>query len=65
MATLGEDTIKKVARDLYTAEKERRTLRPLTEEYAGIDITDAYRIQLCLVDMKKAEGRRWWGKRSV
>ncbi len=52
-----------MARELYTAEKRRQTLRPLTEEYAGIDIADAYRIQLCLIDMKKAEGAKVVGKK--
>ncbi len=63
MATLSEDTIKKIARDLYTAEKERRTLRPLTEEFAGIEIADAYRIQLSLIEMKKADGAKVAGKK--
>jgi len=63
LATLGEDTIKKVARNLYTAEKERRTLGPLTEEYAGIEIADAYRIQLSLIEMKKADGAKVVGKK--
>ena len=63
MATLGEDTIKKAARDLYISEKERKPLRPLTEEYSGIDIADAYRIQLCTVDMKKADGAKVVGKK--
>lgn len=51
MAGLSEEIIQRSARDLYAAERQGQTLRPLTEKYPEIKADDAYRIQLALVGM--------------
>jgi len=63
VASLNEQSIQKAARDLYSAEKERRPLRPYTEQFDGLGSADAYRIQLSLIEMKKADGRKVVGKK--
>ncbi len=63
MASLNEQTIEKAARDLYTAEKERRPIRQFTEQFEGIEPADAYRIQLSLMELKKADGAKVVGKK--
>ena len=63
MAGLTQELIRKEARELYKAEREKTTLRPLTERYPQIAIEEAYRIQLALIEMKKADGRRVVGKK--
>lgn len=63
MAGLTEDLIRKEAHDLYVAEKERNTLHPLTQRHRDIDPQDAYRIQLALIELKKADGAKIVGKK--
>lgn len=63
MASLNVQTIEKAARDLYTAEKERRPIRHFTLQYEGIEPADAYRIQLSLIELKKADGAKVVGKK--
>lgn len=63
MAGLSEELIRKTALELYTAERERKTLRPLTEKCPEIEPEDAYRIQLALIELKRADGAKIVGKK--
>jgi len=63
VADLTQELIQKEAQELYKAERDKTTLRPLTERYPKIDSEDAYRIQLALIEKKKADGRRVVGKK--
>jgi 2-keto-4-pentenoate hydratase len=63
MMVLTQEHVLQEARELYQAEKTRRTLRPLTEKYFGITPEDSYRIQLALIEMKKADGAKIVGKK--
>ncbi len=63
MAGLSEQTIESISRDLYSAERDRRTLRPITENYPEIDIDTAYKIQLGLMQLKDADGEKIVGKK--
>lgn len=63
MAGLNDETIRRAADELYRAERERKTLPPLTERYPEIGTDDAYRIQLALIDLKKGAGVRVVGKK--
>ena len=57
MEGLTQELIHKEARDLGEAEREKTTLRPLTERYPKIEPQEAYRIQLAL-DRDEKSGRR-------
>jgi 2-keto-4-pentenoate hydratase len=63
LAGLSEQTIESISRDLYNAERDRRTLRPITETYPEIDIDTAYKIQLALIQLKDADGKKIVGKK--
>lgn len=63
MARLSEQTIESISRDLYSAERDKRTLRPITETYPEIDIDTAYKIQLGLIQLKDADGKKIVGKK--
>jgi 2-keto-4-pentenoate hydratase len=63
VADLTQELIQKEARELYKAEREKTTLRPLTERYPKIESQEAYRIQLALIEMKKADGAKVVGKK--
>jgi 2-keto-4-pentenoate hydratase len=63
VADLTQELIQKEAQELYKAERDKTTLRPLTERYPKIDPEDAYRIQLALIEKKKADGRSVVGKK--
>lgn len=63
MAGLSEEDIRKRAQDLYAAERGRKALRPLTELYPQIEPDEAYRIQLALIGLKRADGRKVIGKK--
>jgi 2-keto-4-pentenoate hydratase len=63
LAGLSEQTIESISRDLHSAERDRRTLRPITETYPEIDIDTAYKIQLGLVQLKDADGEKIVGKK--
>lgn len=58
MAGLSEQKIESISRGLYSAERDRRTLRPITETYPEIDIDTAYKIQLRLIQLKAADGEK-------
>lgn len=51
------------ATELWQAEKNRSTIRPITESVAEITLTEAYRIQLAVIEKKKAEGAKIVGKK--
>lgn len=60
---LTPEQIGKEARELYRAEKEKSVLPPFTVKYPKIDTSEAYRIQLSLIDLKKADGAKVVGKK--
>lgn len=63
MPVLRQEQILQEARELYQAEKTKRVLQPFTEKYSGITPEDSYRIQLALIEMKKADGAKVVGKK--
>jgi len=63
LADLSEEQIRQTAERLFEAEQQRKTLRPLTESFPHIEPDDAYRIQLALIEMKKARGAKIVGKK--
>jgi 2-keto-4-pentenoate hydratase len=60
---LTQEQIRQEARELYRAEKDKRVLRPFTEKYSEIATEESYRIQLALIEMKKADGAKVVGKK--
>jgi 2-oxopent-4-enoate/cis-2-oxohex-4-enoate hydratase len=60
---LPEQRITALGDELFAALRARRTLEPLTNREAGIDIDDAYRISLRFLERRKAEGERLIGKK--
>ena len=60
---MDADLIQALGDELFAALRERRTLAPLTEREAGIDIDDAYRISLRLLQRRQAQGERVIGKK--
>jgi len=60
---LTQKQIEQEARQLYQAEKDKRVLRPFTERYPKIAPEESYRIQLALIEMKKADGAKVVGKK--
>ena len=63
MEGLTQEQIRQEARQLYQAEKDKRGLRPFTEKYPKIVAEESYRIQLALIEMKKADGAKVVGKK--
>jgi len=63
MEGLTQEQIRKEAQELYRAEREKTVLRPLTEKYPKIEPAESYRIQLALIEMKKADGAKVVGKK--
>lgn len=53
---LSEEQIRQAARDLHSAEKERRQIKALTLRHPGMSMDDAYRVQKQWMDFKRAEG---------
>ena len=60
---LTQEQIHSEAQALYRAEKDHSALRPFTEKYPKIDTDEAYKIQLALIEMKKADGAKVVGKK--
>ena len=54
---LSTDDIRSAAERLHQAEKTRRQIRQLSQEFPGITIEDAYAIQTAWIEIKRAEGR--------
>jgi 2-keto-4-pentenoate hydratase len=63
MEGLTQKQIRKEAQELYRAEREKTVLRPFTEKYPKIEPAESYRIQLALIEMKKADGAKVVGKK--
>ena len=55
---LGEATRDQLAADLAQAERSREPIAPLTAGHPGIDVVDAYEIQLINIRQRVAEGAR-------
>ncbi|HEV8344205.1 MAG TPA: fumarylacetoacetate hydrolase family protein [Candidatus Binatia bacterium] len=63
MAGLSEEQVRKAAEELFNAEQQHKTLRPLTASFPDIEPDEAYHIQLALIEMKKAQGAKVVGKK--
>ena len=60
---LPSETIARLGDELFTALRKRITLSPLTARESAIEIDDAYRISLRMLERRKAEGERVIGKK--
>ncbi|MGH8528897.1 MAG: fumarylacetoacetate hydrolase family protein [Nevskiales bacterium] len=60
---LPASKVEQLGDELYAALRSRSVLEPLTSRETGIDIDDAYRISLRLLDRRKQEGERVIGKK--
>ncbi len=60
---LSDVRIEAFGDELYAALRSRRVLEPLSERAPGIDIDDAYRISLRLLQRREADGERVIGKK--
>ncbi|WP_024508746.1 2-oxo-hept-4-ene-1,7-dioate hydratase [Bradyrhizobium sp. ARR65] len=54
---LSQQDIRVAAERLHQAEKSRRQIRQLSQEFPAITIEDAYAIQTAWIEIKRAEGR--------
>jgi len=61
---LDSEQIKEIAQRLLDAEESRRAIPPLTREYPNLHIEDAYRIQLTIIEARKARGALVVGKKA-
>ena len=61
--TLPTVQIQSLGDELFAALRARRVLDPLTARVPAIDIDDAYRVSLRLLERRKAEGERIIGKK--
>jgi 2-keto-4-pentenoate hydratase len=55
--------IEKAAKDLLAAERRVQSIPPLTELYPDLNVEDAYKIQLAIIENKLHEGSRVIGKK--
>ncbi len=62
--TLDDNTVKALAERLETAERERRAITKITDEYPDLDWDDAYAIQNAIRDSKLAQGVRIAGLKA-
>jgi len=60
---MDESRIKALAEMLLAAEKKRKPIPPLTESDPGINVDEAYRVQLRVMDIKKSSGQIVVGKK--
>jgi 2-keto-4-pentenoate hydratase len=63
LSNLSREITSALAEELYRAEKTRTAVPPITQRYADIDPGDAYRVQLALIEKKKAAGAKVVGKK--
>jgi 2-keto-4-pentenoate hydratase len=63
-AKLSATHIQKIAKALLEAEDSLQSIVPLTDQYPGLDVEEAYKIQLKLIEMKKARGAVIVGKKA-
>jgi 2-oxopent-4-enoate/cis-2-oxohex-4-enoate hydratase len=61
--SLRDDEIQELGDELYTLLRSRRTRAPLTTTHSAIDVDDAYKISLRLLERRKAEGEKVIGKK--
>ena len=61
--SLNQETIAALGDELFDALRARRTLAPLSERVAGIDIDDAYNISLHFLHRRTASGEALIGKK--
>src|SRR6185503_5150758 len=61
--SLRDDQITELGDELYTLLRARRTRAPLTSAFPAIEIDDAYKISLRLLERRKADGERIIGKK--
>ena len=61
--SLAAPVIKELGDELFAALRGRHVLDPLTARQPAIDIDDAYRISLRLLERRKADGERVIGKK--
>ena len=54
---LDAATLADIARRLDEAERTRRPIRQLTQQYPDITIEDGYRVQRAWAELKRASGR--------
>lgn len=61
---LSPETIAELADRLFEAEAQRAPVEPLTEEYDGLSLEDAYRIQEAVLAVKLDRGARVVGRKA-
>ena len=64
MAMLPSQTVELLAQRLLHAEAQRVPLEPLTDEYPGLTMADAYRIQDAVLAVKLGRGARVVGRKA-
>jgi hypothetical protein len=55
---MDQNRMKALAEMLLTAEQSQKPIPPLTESDPGISVDEAYRIQLLVMETKKAHGQK-------
>jgi 2-oxopent-4-enoate/cis-2-oxohex-4-enoate hydratase len=60
---LRADQIQELGDELYALLRSRRTRPPLTSTFADLEIDDAYKISLRLLERRKADGEKVIGKK--
>ncbi|MGW6380427.1 2-keto-4-pentenoate hydratase [Peribacillus butanolivorans] len=55
--------LEELADKLIEAERSKQPLDPLTQQYPELSVTDAYQIQIKVMEKKRTEGRRVIGKK--
>jgi 2-keto-4-pentenoate hydratase len=63
-AKLNREHIDQIALVLLEAEDSRQSIVPLTDQYPGLDVEEAYQIQLKLIELKKKRGATIRGKKA-
>ena len=61
---LDQKLIQELARKLLGAEESRQAIAPLTQEHSDFHTEDAYRVQLSIIEAKKARGAVVIGKKA-
>lgn len=57
------NVIDQIADSLLEAERSKQAVPPLTQQYTGLNVTDAYNVQLEVLKRKLSEGRTVIGKK--
>lgn len=60
---LEKEILKDLAKELYTSQKTRTPIEPISNRYPDITIEEAYEIQLEVVKLKEADGLHVIGKK--